>query len=482
MVLLRMSDRVVGVASTLVLARTLVPADFGLVAMAMSVIAVIELATAFGFDVALIQNPEPQRRHFDTAWTLTIALYTGCAALIVLLSWPTAAFYGEPRLVPVMLVIGIGWVLSGFENCGTVEFRRRMDFGREFVFVVAKRLIGFVTTMVAAVVFRSYWALVVGMVVGRAGGLLLSYVMAPYRPRLDLSAARELLSFSRWLLINNAVLVGVVRFPYFLIGRLLGPQPLGVFTLAYEIATMPATELSAPVNRAALPGYARMRAEPGAFKATFLDVGAAVVAVALPASIGLAVIADPLVRVLLGEQWLAAVPLIRILAVSAAFVAATGNNGVAHLALGAANFVSLQSALRLVALVVLGVALAPAWGITGVAVAELCGAVVCYVTSFPVVFRRLGITLGEYGGRVWRAVVATAGMATAVELVEGHWKGGEGIAAALLSLVITVPLGAVVYVVLLGLLWQVCGRPDGAERVLLNKVTAMKWSRMMVRA
>jgi lipopolysaccharide exporter len=470
MVLLRLFDRVVGIASTLILARLLVPADFGLVAMAMSVIALIELATSFGFDVALIQNPKPERCDFDTAWTLSIAVYCGCAILIGLLSIPAAAFYDDPRLVNVMLVIGVGWVLGGFENSGIVEFRRRMDFGKEFLFSASKRLIGFVVTLVAAMLLRSYWALIVGMVTGRAAGVALSYVMVPYRPRFDLSEARKLLAFSRWLLVNNVTLVSVVRFPHFLIGRLLGPQLLGIFTVAYDIATLPATELSSPVNRAALPGYSAMVGDKIKFKETFLDVGAVVIALALPSSAGLAIVADPLVRVILGENWLQAVPVLQILAISAALVAATGNNGVAHLALGYPKCVTLQSLLRLLVLVVLGIALAPAFGIVGVAVAELCGAAVCLLASYPVIFKHLNISLVEYGARTWRSVVATVGMAAVVGIIEGQLAGAHTVASSLLTLAIAVPVGAVTYLFLMVTMWRFCGKPDGAERTLLTQV------------
>ena len=258
MVLMRLCDRVIGLASTIVLARLLTPADFGLVAMATSVIALIELATAFGFDVALIQKPTLERRDFDSAWTLSIILYCGCAVVISVVSVPVAVFYGDPRLVKVMLLIGVGWIFSGLENSRIVEFRRSMDFAREFVFSASKRLVGFIVTITAAIVLRNYWALIIGMVTSRAVGCAISYLMIPCRPRIDLSAAGHLLKFSRWLLVNNAMLVSVVRFPHFLIGKILGPQALGLFTVAYDIATLPATELSAPVNRAALPGYSSM--------------------------------------------------------------------------------------------------------------------------------------------------------------------------------------------------------------------------------
>jgi lipopolysaccharide exporter len=222
MVLFRMLDRSIGILSTLVLARLLLPADFGLVAMAMSVISLVELATAFSFEIALIQMSDPKRHHYDTAWTLNIAVALGGGAITALLAPLTAHFYSEPRLIAVMLVIAVAWAVSGFENIGVVEFRRSMNFRREFVFFGYKRITTFVVTMVCGFAFRSHWALVTGMVTGRLTGVALSYLMQRYRPRLSFVATRELLSFSGWMVGNNLIGVALGRVPHFFVGRILG--------------------------------------------------------------------------------------------------------------------------------------------------------------------------------------------------------------------------------------------------------------------
>src|SRR5262245_38826014 len=105
MVLFKLVDRLLGIASMLILARLLVPADFGLVAMATSVIAVIELASAFSFEIALIQKPNPERVHFDTAWTLNVLLGLGCGAVIAIAAVPASVLYAEPRLIAVLFTL-----------------------------------------------------------------------------------------------------------------------------------------------------------------------------------------------------------------------------------------------------------------------------------------------------------------------------------------------------------------------------------------
>src|SRR5215510_14071866 len=114
MVSFKLLDRALGLLSTLILARLLVPADFGLVAMATSIIAALALLGAFSFDVSLIQNPDTQRRHFDTAWTFNVFFGLFCGVLLALLAYPAAAFYREPRLESVMYVLALAMALLGF--------------------------------------------------------------------------------------------------------------------------------------------------------------------------------------------------------------------------------------------------------------------------------------------------------------------------------------------------------------------------------
>ena len=334
MVLFKLAERSLGLVSIVILARLLVPADFGLVAMAMSIIGFIDLATSLSFDVALIQRPNPNREDYDTAWTLNVAVGAGCALIIAALAFPAASFYDEPRLTAVMLVLAGSWLLQGFENIGVVNFRREMDFAREFRFLASKKVVGFMVAIPLALALQSYWALIAGTVMSRFAGVLFSYGMQPFRPRFSLAASKELFSFSGWLLLNNILIATLAEIPLFLIGRIHGPRALGLFTVGAEIAFLPATELVAPINRAVLPGYARMATNPETLRDGFVDIISVILIVALPASFGLAAIAEPLVKVVLGAKWLDAIPVIETLAFCGALVAMQSNNYSAYIALG----------------------------------------------------------------------------------------------------------------------------------------------------
>ena len=464
--LFRLADRILGVASTLILARLLLPADFGVVAMASAVIAVVELATAFGFELALVQHQNPDRRHYDTAWTLNIILALISAATISLLALPAAWFFNEPRVTGVMLVVALAWLIGGFENIGVVDFRRRMEFVREFKFMAAKRLVGFVCTVAAAIVFESYWALLAGIVAARATGLVFSYVMQSFRPRLGLSMTQELMGFSRWTLLSNVLTAGLQRAPHFFVGRVLGPEPLGFYVIATDVGRMPTTELAAPMNRAAIPGYSRLVQNPPLLKSTFLDISGLVGMIAIPVGLGLAAVAEPAVRVLLGEKWLATVPLIQILSVSGMFVAVGSNFGAICVALGRPRLNSWFLGIRLIVLA-LGLALlVRPWGAVGAAWAELAGAAASFAYAAWVALRQAEVGFGELAARLWRPSAAGALMVWLVMEVLNFAHS----APASLQLAAGVLAGATAFAATVMALWWLGGRESGTESQLWDRL------------
>ena len=211
MVLLRFVERGIGVVSTIILARMLVPADFGVVAMAMSVYGALEIMTSFSFDLALIQNRKATDAHYDTAWTFNVLFGLFLLLGLLALAWPTAEFYADARVGPVMMWLGVAALVRGFENIGVIQFQRDLNLVQEFKLGLARKVVGFMVTISFALAWQSYWALIAGIMAQRVTGLVMSYVLHPYRPRFSLAAKGELLEFTKWLALNNVVLFIVHR-------------------------------------------------------------------------------------------------------------------------------------------------------------------------------------------------------------------------------------------------------------------------------
>ncbi|MBK9029625.1 MAG: oligosaccharide flippase family protein [Propionivibrio sp.] len=155
------------------------PSDFGLVAMGSSVVALTELMGGFGFDSALIQRQDARRAHYDTAWTFGVLFGVAIALVLILLAKPAADFYHEPRLELIIPLLALGALIRGFENIGTVAFRKELNFHKEFRFLMIKRISGFVVTVALAVIFRTFWALIAGIIVAKSVALIISYQLHP---------------------------------------------------------------------------------------------------------------------------------------------------------------------------------------------------------------------------------------------------------------------------------------------------------------
>lgn len=214
--------RILGLVSTLVLARLLVPADFGIIAMATSVAAGLELLTLFGFDVALIQRKTLVRDDYDTAWTLNTLMGLGIALLLVATASLAADYFREPRLVAVNMLLALQYAIKNAANTGTVDFRRNLDFRWEFITQVVPKVGGVIITIPLAFWLKDYRALIAGMILTSVMAFSLSYIVHPHRPRPCLRGARELFRFSRWLLFNNLLTFLRSRGATFIIGRMMG--------------------------------------------------------------------------------------------------------------------------------------------------------------------------------------------------------------------------------------------------------------------
>lgn len=459
-------QRGLSIASTIILARLLIPADFGLVAMAMSVVGMLELLSAFSFDIVLVQRQVIQRHHYDTAWTYNVITGAVIAALLLALAGPAAGYYDEPRLSDVISWLAAGALLHGFENIGVVRFQRELEFNKEFAFMLSRRAASFLLTIPLAFVMRSYWALVVGMLGGRVISLVASYLMSEYRPRISFAATRELFGFSAWLLLNNYANFFVLRTSDFVIGRLSGAASLGLYNISNEISNLFTTELAAPINRAVFAGYSKLASDAAALRNAYLSVIGIIGLATVPAGVGVAAIAEPLVLVLLGDTWVDAVPLIQVLSLAGAVRSLGTNIGPAFWALGRPASVTAFTIVRLVILVPLMIWLVRTNGPVGGAFAALIVTSVVTPIQVVVLLFLLDCAVSELIRQFWRPLVGAAVMYVLVRqllLLASGWF-------IVLQLAAAVVLGASAYVACVVALWYLSGKPDGAERTVLSKI------------
>jgi lipopolysaccharide exporter len=476
----RMATRVMGLGSTLILVRLLAPAEFGIVAIALSFIGSIDQFSQIGVEEALVRMPSPDRRHYNTAFTMIAVRCALIAVIVVIAAWPVATFLKDPRLAPIMLAIAGVTAIAGLENIGVQDFRREMRFDQEFTYQAVPRLAGITATIVVALIWRDYWALIIGTAVTRVFRVGMSYVMHPMRPWFSLAAWRDLIGFSLWTWAICVARVARDQPSTFIIGRALGPAGVGMISVGSEIALLPFTEIVMPMGRSMFSAFAVARRSGEDVEAIFRRLTGMTAVLTLPASIGLALVAEPLVRLMLGPAWMEAAPLLQLLAVGSAL---TVLGQACHAQFDAFGLLRQDFSVILfgaVARTGLVAALVPEFGLMGAAVGVALSLVLEPLAYLVLKSRVLPFSARALAGVVIRPSLAAAGMAAVVSRLDlAKAATSETVAGLILPLAAAVLVGAVSYAgVMLGL-WLIAGKPAGAEADLLAALGKLRRTRQV---
>jgi O-antigen/teichoic acid export membrane protein len=281
---------------------------------------------------------------------------------------------------------------------------------------------------------------------------------------------RAIFGFSKWNAINAAAHATSLRAGDFFIGKFSGPAGLGLFELSNDIAFLTSSALGAPINRAVYPGYARTANDHEQLRATFQLVIALIAILIMPAGVGLASISDSLVPIVLGPQWLAAIPLVAVLAFRGLIHALVSNVPYVYLAIGKpklATYALVARAVLLLPLLWIGLR---EWGVMGAACAFTASMALEIPIHLFIVHRELQIRVAAVLESLWRPTVAAGLMAVFVRFASVSWTLPDGRAASILRLVALVGIGAFTYVLAVVGLWLLRGRPSGAERTVFDAV------------
>jgi lipopolysaccharide exporter len=461
----RAVDRLIGIVSISVLARLLKPLDFGVVAIAGTVVAAVELLSTFGFDWALVRHQHPSREDLNSAWTLRVIFGLFTLIALTLLASPAAVFYRQPALKAVLIAMGGTSFIASLENIGTVYFRRDSAFHKEFLMRAAAKLIGFCVTLAAALRYHSYWALIAGVFALRATFVGMSYLMHPFRPRPSLKNSRELFGFSLWILFGNVIEYCRERFSDLYIGRVYGAATNGLFAVAGEISIVPITEVAAPINRAAYSKYAEDVRANRALGPSYVSIASMIWMISLPMAVGIAAVAPEIIRLLLGPRWQGAQIVLQWLAVGGAFTVMIANTHYVYWALGHTRAVAALSAAGVAVVVPATIVCSHLAGYAGVAFAFAIASALLVPINFVVLRRLSGIGFGDLWPQVWRIILGTAAMGTVLRLVFGA-SGLLDVKAALVLLVAKILTGATTYAAVVCIAWLACGRPLGPEHAV----------------
>jgi len=313
---LRWGVRLTGLVGTVILARLLTPADYGIVAIAMIIVGTIEVFSQTGQYAAIIRHPTPTREHYDSAWTISLLLGLGLGLIILAATPLTVWYFREPRAGEVVVILAFRTMLMGFQNIGVVNFRRHLQFRKLFLFNIYPTLISFVVTIASAFVLRNYWALVIGIMAQYISTVVLSYTMEPFRPHLSFAKVRELWSFSIWTLVRSVGTYINSEIDKFAIGGFGGAALMGRYDVANDVAISPTQELINPMISVLFPVMATVQDDWQRRRELYLRVLYWSALICASTSIGVALVANDMADLVLGSKWHDVKPLMPWLALS----------------------------------------------------------------------------------------------------------------------------------------------------------------------
>jgi len=435
--------KLLGMVQTVILVRLLVPADFGVMRVAGFLLAAIATFTQTGMGAAVVQRKEIDDATLNTAWTIGIIRNAMLFGAVFLLAPWAARFYDNPVICPILRLVGVRFVLGGLGNIGVVLLRRELNFRRHELLEVICNALAIILTVAVGFWLRSVWALAIGWVAFSCIKLVGSYIAHPYRPRLAFRwvQARMLLRFGVNLTGSGILIFLSTQGDDAVVGKIVGLTALGYYTLAFTLSNLPVVCISHVLGAVALPLYSRVQGDARRLRHAFGTVLRAVSLLALPASVGLFLLAPDLVRVVYGKSYLPMVTCFRVLILYGLLRALAATVGPVFVGVGKPRLDLVMQVVRFGLLAALIYPATGQWGITGAAAATVVSMAGCTGWAFLKVRQIVGADVLVRCFRELAAVAAaTAVMALAVAALQSR-----GLATSAVGLLTTAASGALLY-------------------------------------
>ena len=376
------------------MARLLQPDDFGLFGMATVPIGWLGVSYGFGLGRGLIYfgEREDASRLLEVGFSLSLGVGLFLSGLLFVAAPLVALFYGDPRVTPLMQVLAAYFGIACLGLVPDAILQRRLAFGRRFWPSIASPAGRYALGIILAARGFGVWSLVWGQLVGIALEVLGLFLLAGWRPRVrwSLASARKLVSYASQVSAIEWLAALVLNLDYLLVGRFLGSSALGVYTLAFKLPDTTIGAVGEVASRVLLPAFVRFGDDRATLRDALLQSLRFLLLVLTPAAAGLSVLAPSLVPLVFGEQWIDAVPVVQLLAISSCL------NGILH-GVGAGLLAAGQPRRIIVAQIAWIAVLVPALyvasqvSIVAVGVAHVLGILVFAAVKLALVSPLLGI-------------------------------------------------------------------------------------------
>lgn len=393
---LPLCSRLLSLIRTIILARILIPEDFGLFGLGFTFITLLETFTSPGLQDAIIQKKNETNKDLNTAWTFHII--RGIFLVIVLfLTYPLLAnYFNEPIIKKILPFLSLYFIFKGFSNIGTVYFQKDLEFHKRFFYIFTGAFFDVIISIILAIVFKNFWALVWGCLVSEFVMMILSFIFSPYRPKLQLNVKtlNELFKFGMWVWGLGIISFFIFRADKFIIAKLVGSAALGFYIMANRFADITAINIGRVFSTVMFPAYSKIQNDVSRLKNGFLANLEIILFITLPITIILVISPSEIIKFLLDEKWLPSANPLRILAIASLLRALMTPCSSLLKGIGKPSVEFILSLIRAGITFVSAIFLTKYEGITGTACAILFGVLFIYPMWIYFIIKFINLNLG----------------------------------------------------------------------------------------
>ena len=457
----------IGLISTIILARVLSPEDYGMVAIAMSMYFLLEMMAAFGFDTMLVQKTTLIKKDYDSAWTARFIIYSILAVLFALSAPYVKDFYNKEGVDTVVYALSIQMFLAGLENIAIVDFRRNFEFSKEFKLNVYVKLIGFCITIPLAFYLENYWALIIGSICLKIATVYLGYYFRPYIPSICFTEIKDIMNFSKWILLMNFTQYLRKQAPNLILGRYSSVEAVGVYSLSAELSRLSTQGLVAAMNRSVYSGYAKCSGDYSELFNSFLKVLGVQSLLILPIGFTVSALSEHIVMVILGDKWLAVIYPLSVMAISTAVVSISSSIQYVYFAINKPKMSFIIAATGLIIFLPQAYVFGTNDGVAGIALANIVTVFIMAIISFILISYFLSGSLLRIISQIIRPIFSSM---VVFLLLSVYLEPivSQMTTSSFLALFFLAPSAVISYVVLVLTLWFLSGKPDSSELILIE--------------
>ncbi|HYI08014.1 MAG TPA: lipopolysaccharide biosynthesis protein [Thermoanaerobaculia bacterium] len=442
-------SKIVTLVSLALLARLLSPAEFGLLAFALVYITYADTIGDLGSGMALIYWPERREDAAQVTFLVSVASGIFWCLLTLLIASPIADFFNAPHGAPLVRALAIGFILRYLGNTHDALAQKDLRFRARLGPDLALALVNAVVSVTLAWLGYGAWSLVWGRLASVGCRTALLWVVVPWRPSLTVpwDLVKPMLGYGRGILVVNILGAITANSDLAVVGRVLGPTALGLYQMAGRVPEMSVMVLLWVLSSVLFPAFSQLHAAGEDLREPYLMATRYISALTIPAAVGLAVLARPIVLFVFGDAWAAAAPVLTALSAVAAMRCLTAHAGDILKATGRAKMVAQLSFVKAV-LILPALIVGTRWGGVGVAMGLVIATAIASAITLVTASRVIGVPLAKIARSFWPSVASSMAMLAAVAAWL-RWMDGS---APVVQVAGGVTLGGIVYVAALALL------------------------------